>query len=421
MTECLVVKGGKYLEGSVEITSAKNAILPILAGTVMCNGVTVIEKCTRYVDVDIMLDILEDIGCKVNREKDFIAIDCSTIQSSYIKDNFSKKIRSSIFMLGPLLSRFHYAKVAYPGGCNIGARPIDLHLDGLRSLNVKIEERHGYITCDGSNMRANSIHLDFPSVGATENIMMAAVLLKGTTTIYNVACEPEIEDLQNFLNAAGAKISGAGTKTITIDGVDRLYGTTYTPMSDRIIAGTYIIACAMSQGKIKLDNVIPEHNVALINKLRQAGCRFKISPTSIEMLCNKRLNSIAAIDTQVYPGFPTDLQSQILTLQTISRGTSVVTENLYETRFKVASELNKMGADITLNNKSAIVRGVPRLYGAEVTAGDLRGGAGLVIAGLKADGYTTVLGVEHIDRGYKAIECDLCRLNADITRKQIKM
>ena len=414
--ETLYIKGGRKLEGSLEITTAKNAILPILAGVIMCEGNVEINNCTRYLDVDNMLKILTDLGCKIEIKDRDVNIYTQDLHKSYIKDEFSKKVRSSIFMLGPMLSRFKSAKVAYPGGCNIGSRPIDLHLKGLRMLNVKIEEKHGYIYCDGKNMKANIVHLDFPSVGATENIMMASVFLKGVTTIYNAACEPEIEDLQNFLNAMGAKIVGAGSSTIIIEGVEKLHGGNYTPISDRIITGTYLIACAMAQGNIKLTNVIPEHNLALISKLKQAGCRFKISTSEIQMMCNKKVSSISKLETQTYPGFPTDLQNQSLVLQTISRGTSIVTENLFETRFKIVNELLKMGADITLHNKSAIVRGVSQLYGANVTASDLRGGAGLVIAGLVADGYTTITDAEHIDRGYKNIEQDLCRLNVDIKR-----
>ena len=414
--ETLYIKGGRKLEGSLEITTAKNAILPILAGVIMCEGNVEINNCTRYLDVDNMLKILTDLGCKIEIKDRDVNIYTQDLNKSYIKDEFSKKVRSSIFMLGPMLSRFKSAKVAYPGGCNIGSRPIDLHLKGLRMLNVKIEEKHGYIYCDGKNMKANIVHLDFPSVGATENIMMASVFLKGVTTIYNAACEPEIEDLQNFLNAMGAKIVGAGSSTIIIEGVEKLHGGNYTPISDRIITGTYLIACAMAQGNIKLTNVIPEHNLALISKLKQAGCRFKISTSEIQMMCNKKVSSISKLETQTYPGFPTDLQNQSLVLQTISRGTSIVTENLFETRFKIVNELLKMGADITLHNKSAIVRGVSQLYGANVTASDLRGGAGLVIAGLVADGYTTITDAEHIDRGYKNIEQDLCRLNVDIKR-----
>lgn len=414
--DCMYIKGGRKMSGSLAIGSAKNSLLPILAGSIMCNGYVELVNCVKYIDVEIMIEILRDMGCIIIEDSDRVIIDPRSVTKSYIKEEFSRKVRSSIVMLGAMLSRFRKARVAYPGGCNIGSRPIDLHIKGLKALNVKIEERHGYIVCDASNMKSGIVHLDFASVGATENIMMASVLLKGTTTIYNCACEPEIEDLQNFLNSMGAKVSGAGTNTIVIEGVETLHSTIYTPYPDRIITGTYLIACAVAKGSIRLNNVVPEHNLALLTKLKQAGCRLKVQPNSIEIFANKQLKALSKIETQTYPGFPTDLQNQILVMQTISRGVSVVTENLFETRFKIVTELIKMGADITLNKQSAVVKGVSTLYGANVVASDLRAGAGLVIAGMVADGYTTIQDVEHIDRGYKAIEQDLCRLNVDIKR-----
>jgi len=414
--ENLYIKGGNLLNGSVDIISAKNSILPILAGTVMCNGLVVIKDCSYFTDVMYMLKILENLGCKIKKEDKTVFIDCKDISGYYVNDEFTKKIRSSIFMLGPLLSRFKKAKVAYPGGCNIGNRPIDLHLKGLEALNVKIEEKHGYIYCDGKNMKSNEVHLDFPSVGATENIMMAAIFLKGRTTIYNSAKEPEIIDLQNFINQMGGKINGAGSSTITIDGVTNLHSVEFKPMADRIIAGTYLIATAMTGGDVLLKNCVKEYNLALISKLKQAGCKINCKNNNIRIVAKNRPLSLPRIETQPYPGFPTDLQNQILTLQTISKGTSVINENLFETRYKIYTELSKMGADISIHNRMAIVKGVQRLYGANVTATDLRGGAGLVIAGLSAEGYTTVEDIYHIDRGYLAIEEDLCRLNAEIKR-----
>ena len=414
--ETLFIKGGHTLSGSLDIASSKNALLPILAGSIMVNGEIEIKNSTMYTDVVFMLKILEELGCEICEDAKDIYINTKNADKFFVKEEYTKMVRSSIFMLGPLLSRFKKAIVAYPGGCNIGNRPIDLHLKGLELLNVKIEEKHGYITCDGRNMRAGEIHLDFASVGATENIMMASVLLKGRTIIYNAAREPEIEDLQNFLNSAGAKIYGAGTSTIIIDGVKELHSAIYEPIKDRIIAGTYLIACAMTGGEVEINNSIPEHNRALIYKLRQAGCKINIGGKKIHILCKGRTKSIGKIETQPYPGFPTDLQNQILTLQTISRGTSVISENLFETRLKICTELSKMGADITTNNQIAIIRGVPKLYGASVMATDLRGGAGLVLAGLTAEGYTTIHDIYHIDRGYKNIENDLCKLNAEIKR-----
>ena len=415
--QSLFIKGGKELDGKCDIATAKNALLPIIAASVMCRDNVVINNCTHLIDVEYMLKILNSLGGVAKFDGDAVVINSASADKYYIQEEFTKKIRSSIFMLGPLLSRFRKAKVAYPGGCNIGARPIDLHLKGLRALNVKIIEKHGYICCDGRNMKPSEIHLDFPSVGATENLMMASVMLKGVTTIYNCAREPEIEDLQNFLNSMGARVRGAGTSTITIEGVKSLHGVEYTPIRDRIICGTYLIACAMAGGNVTLKGSLREHNMALMSKLKQAGAKLKYTKDEINMNCSGRLKSLANIDTQPYPGFPTDLQSQILTLQTISKGTSVVTENLFETRFKICTELLKMGADITLKDRMAIVKGVPKLYGANVVAHDLRGGAGLVLAGISAEGYTTVEDVEHIDRGYYLIENDLKALNAEIERK----
>lgn len=319
-------------------------------------------------------------------------------------------------MLGPLVARFKQAKVAYPGGCNIGTRPIDLHIKGLEALNVKIIERHGYIYCNGENMKCGEVHLDFPSVGATENIIMASVLLDGTTKIYNAAKEPEIEDLQNFINAMGGCVRGAGTSTIEIEGVKKLNSVCYTPISDRIIAGTYLIACACAGGKVELNNTFCGFNTALISKLKQSGCNIKTKSDNIIIEVGLRPKSISKIETMPYPGFPTDLQSQMLTLQTLSRGTSVIVENLFETRFKIYTELKKMGANIIVKDRMAFVSGVENLYGASVTAPDLRSGAGLVIAGMCAKGYTTINDIYHIDRGYLNIENDFNALGADIKR-----
>lgn len=414
----LYIKGGRVLNGSIDICSAKNACLPILAGSIMCDEDIVIEKCAYFSDIENMILILESLGCKVNKCDSSLYINSRFIDSHIIKEEYTKKVRSSIFMLGPLLTKFQKAHIAYPGGCNIGTRPIDLHLKGLKNLGVKITEKHGFITCDGSNMKPGVVHLDFPSVGATENIMMAAVKLNGTTVIYNSAKEPEIVDLQNFINSMGGKISGAGTSTITITGVDKLHATVYTPISDRIVAGTYLIAGAMTGGNIVLNNVVPEHNLALISKLKQSGCDIDIGDDFIRLKSSGKLKS-CAIETQPYPGFPTDLQNQILVMQTISSGMGIVVENLFETRFKIYSELKKMGADITIRDRMAIVRGVDTLYGATVTASDLRGGAALVLAGLSAHGYTTIEDVYHIDRGYKNIENDLNILGAEISRISI--
>lgn len=409
-----LVVGGHQLNGSISVQTSKNAVLPILAGCILTEKST-IKNVPNILDVKSMVNILQQLGVKIDcKDKDYY-IDSSSMTSHILEQEACKALRSSIFLLGPLLSRLHKAVISYPGGCDIGNRPIDLHISGLKNLNVKIEERHGYIICDGKNMKAGEVHLDFPSVGATENIMMACVKLKGKSVIYNAAKEPEIVDLQNFINSMGGKISGAGTSTIIIQGVDQLSFTEYEPIADRIVAGTYLIAGAITGGHIKLNNAIPEHNIALISKLKQMGCDVLSHSNSIELIANGRLNS-CVIDTQPYPGFPTDLQSQMLALQTICNGTGVVIENLFETRFKTFSELSKMGADITIRDRVALIRGVEKLYGATVSAGDLRGGASLVLAGLKAEGYTTIDNIYHIDRGYDNLEYDLKSLGANIKR-----
>lgn len=414
--ETLYIKGGRELDGSLKVVTAKNATLPILAGSLLSGNEVIINQISKFSDVVLMTKILESLGCKLKFEEDTLYIDSSTADKIVVKDEFTKKVRSSVFLLGPLLSRFRKAIVAYPGGCNIGNRPIDLHIKGLKALNVKIEEKHGYIYCDGKNMRAGEVHLDFPSVGATENIIMASVFLKGTTTIYNAAKEPEIEDLQNFINSMGGKVSGAGSSTITIQGVEKLGKTSYSPIKDRIVAGTYLIACAMCGGHIRLEGASKQYNHALLNKLSQTGITLTCEKDAIEIFSKGKLRCIPSIETQPYPGFPTDLQNQILAMQTICKGTSVVVENLFESRFKICNELSRMGADITIKDRMAIIKGVTKLYGANVVATDLRGGAGLVLAGLTADGYTTVEDIYHIDRGYLSIEEDLCKLNAEIKR-----
>ena len=412
----IVVKGGNSLIGELEISSAKNSYLPILAGSILCSGEVVLHKYPKYDDVINMIEILENLGGKSQVQDSSLILDMKNLSGYEIPRELASLTRSSIFSLGSILGRFKYAKVAYPGGCEIGARPIDLHIKGLEALNVKVVDRRGYLTCDGKNMRGGDVHLDFPSVGATENVMMAGVLSKGKTRIFNAAKEPEIVDLQNFLNKAGAKIKGAGTTTITIEGVEKLGSVEYTPIPDRIIAGTYIIATAMCGGDVMLTNAKSEHLQALISKLDNNCCKICVKGDKIRVISNGRHKSINKIETMPYPGFPTDLQPQIMALETISDGTCVIVENLFETRFKHVGELVKMGAQILVEGRSAVIKGVEKLYGAEVTATDLTGGAGLVLAGLVADGYTTISNIGQIKRGYESIESDLKKLGADIKK-----
>ena len=412
-----VVYGGTKLCGSIEVDTAKNAVLPIIAGSILTDKEVVINNLPNIIDVQKMIEIIKQMGANVKVYNKSVVIN-GTLSSVEIPSLLAKDIRSSIFMLGPLLAKYKKAKVTYPGGCDIGSRPIDLHLSGLRALGVKITEDFGYIECDAENMRSGVVHLDFPSVGATENIMMSAVFLEGETIIINVAKEPEIVDLANFINKMGGKIRGAGTSTIIVEGVKELNGCEYTPISDRIVTGTYLIAAAMTRGKVRLTNANYQDVYALLNKLRNAGVNIDYDNSNIWIEMNKRPIACSSIETQPYPGFPTDLQAQMLALQTVSDGISVITENLFETRFKHVPELMKMGAKITLKDRMAIVRGVTKLYGNEVISSDLRGGASLVLAGLIAEGKTVVSNANFIDRGYEKFEEKLNMLGANIVRKR---
>ena len=414
--ENFFICGGNKLNGTLNISTSKNAVLPILAGCILCDKQIILHKFPKYDDTKNMLNILQNLGAKYFYQDDSVIIDCSSIDKCEISIELASKIRSSFFSLGAILSRFKKAKVAYPGGCAIGARPIDIHLKGLQSLGVKIIDKHGYIYCDGTGMKSGDVTFDFPSVGATENIMLASVFLKGKTKIINCAREPEIVDLANFLNAQGAKIYGAGSSVIEIEGVKSLSEIEYTPISDRIIAGTYMIATCMCGGKVELTNINYENVFSLISKLKNNCCKIVCKSDKLTVVADKRPKCISKIDTRPYPGFPTDLQPQIIAMLSISKGTSVVVENLFESRFKHITELKKMGADIIVNDKAAIIKGVNQLYGANVMCCDLRGGAGMVLAGLVAKGYTTVCDVHHIDRGYFEMEKDLQLLGANIER-----
>ncbi|MBQ9790589.1 MAG: UDP-N-acetylglucosamine 1-carboxyvinyltransferase [Clostridia bacterium] len=408
--------GGNRLTGELEIDTSKNATLPIIAGSILSDETVVIKNIPMISDALKMLDILKQMGSSVVLEGNNAIINNSSLEHFEIPKELESEIRSSIFMLGPLLARHKKARVAYPGGCDIGSRPIDLHLSGLKSLGVKVEETHGYINCETERMKCGIVHLDFPSVGATENIMMASVLSKGRTTILNAAREPEIVDLARFINSMGGKIYGAGTSTIEIQGVKKLHGTEFRPMSDRIVAGTFMIGTAMTKGKVRLTNCNSEHVYSLITKLHNSGCKVEVNSDNIYIECNKRPTSCQSIETQPYPGFPTDLQAQMVALETISSGTSIVTENLFETRFKHVPELAKMGANVWVKGRMVFIVGKRNLHGAEVSAGDLRGGAALVLAGLAARGTTIVSNAHFVDRGYENLDEKLLALGANIKR-----
>ena len=411
-----LVTGGKSLEGVINVPKAKNSYLALLSACVLCNGEVTLKDCPMFSDINKMLEILSRLGASIKREGKDVIIDARSVSSYEVPKVLAHQVRSSIFLLGPIIGRLHKARVSYPGGCDIGLRPIDLHLKGLRALNVDIQEKYGEINCECDKLIGNDIHLDYPSVGATENIMMAGVYAKGVTRIYNPAKEPEIVDLQNFINSMGGKVKGAGSDVIEIEGVESLSSCVYTPMPDRIIAGTYLLATAAAKGDVTIKNVVPCHIYSLTSKLKEAGFEITQKDDNIRLVSRGRYQSFGKIDTMPYPGFPTDLQPQALVLQTVSKGICVITENLFETRLKHVPELIKMGANIKVKDRTAIVTGVENLYAAEVSATDLRAGASLTIAGLVARGQTIITDVHNIDRGYENLEVALSSLGADIKR-----
>ncbi len=374
----------------------------------------VLESCPVLSDVSNMLEILRLLGCEVETEGDVIRINAGHADKHEMPTELSKKMRSSIFMLGALISRFGKAWVTQPGGCEIGLRPIDLHLKGLRALNVSVMEEHGEIQCNGEHTRGAEITLDYPSVGATENIIMAAVTAKGKTLLHNAAREPEVVDLANFINQMGGRIQGAGTGTIEIIGVERLHGTRYRIMPDRIVAGTYLAAAAVTGGDVTLTNICPAHLHAAASKLQETGCDIEFTDNTIHLKAPNRLGEMQKIETLPYPGFPTDLQAQFMAVACVCHGTCIISENVFENRFKHVPELSRMGARIQIKERTAVVRGGAPLLGAEVAAKDLRGGAALVIAGLAAKGKTVVEGKCFIDRGYQDMAKELSSLGAEI-------
>lgn len=376
-----------------------------------------IGNCPKIKDVDNMLKILESLGVGYVRDKDNIEIEAIELASHEIDRSLTGELRSSVFLLGAVLGRMRKAKVAYPGGCDIGLRPIDIHLKALADMNVKIKEEHGYIFCDATDMKPAFVSLDYPSVGATENIMLLGACADGTTTIGNSAREPEVTDLQNFLNAMGASISGAGTPFIKIKGNPHLHGVKYDTVPDRIVVGTYMIATAICGGRIEITDGRAEHLHALIAKLKKCGCKITADNGIILIERDGTLKTLGSIDTQPYPGFPTDLQAPVCALACKAKGSTIVTENVFETRFKHIPELKRMGASVRVKDRVAVIDGVETLYGADVTAMDLRGGAALVLAGLGAEGITTVNGIRHIERGYADLVSNLRSLGADISKE----
>ena len=413
----IVVRGGNKLEGEVNISSAKNSVLPIIAASILSGDKCVIDNAPMLEDVNVIGEILKSISAKVdiNRDNNKIIIDTSSIANCEPDSELVKKMRASFLLMGPMMSRFGSFKISLPGGCNIGTRPIDLHLKGFTALGAKVTIGHGYVKGVADRLIGNNIYLDFPSVGATENLMMAAVMAEGETTIENAAAEPEIEDLGKFLNEIGANVIGAGTDTVRIIGVKKLKGTTHRPIYDRIEAGTFMASAAITRSKIKINGVIEEHLKPIIAKLTEMGVDIKIEGESAIVDATKELKPID-IKTMPYPGFPTDMQAQIMAILCSVKGTSVITETIFENRFMHVSEMKRLGCNIKIDGRSAVIEGVDNLTGTQVKATDLRAGAALILCGLIAEGYTEVTDIYHIDRGYVKIEDKFKKLGADIKR-----
>ena len=418
--EKLIVRGGNKLEGNIKISGAKNAVLPVIAAALLGNSPSTLDEIPDLEDVRTFSEVLKMLGVpvKYNKAAQKLYIDSSNIKTCEAPYELVRKMRASFLIMGPLLARYGKARISLPGGCAIGSRPIDLHLKGFEALGAKIDIGHGYIDASApQGLVGSRIYLDFPSVGATENIMMAAALAKGKTILENPAHEPEIIDLANYLNVMGANIKGAGTNVIRIEGVEELKGAEYTVIPDRIEAGTYMVAAAMAGGDVWLENALPEHLKPVIAKLKEAGVTVEeeINGIRVKSEGRSKLRSFD-IKTLPYPGFPTDMQAQLMAMLTVSEGTSVVTETVFENRFMHVDEFKRMGANIKIDGRSAVVEGISELTGCEVKATDLRAGAALVLAGLVAEGETEISYIHHIDRGYDGLVDKLRGVGADIRR-----
>lgn len=408
-----IIEGGRKLQGETYVSGSKNAALPIMAATILNKGISKLYNVPNIHDTKMMIEILQGLGCKVKKSKNKLVIDSSKVSRTEIPEHLMREMRSSVIMAGSILGRYKKASFSYPGGCDIGARPIDLHLKGFEKLGIGVQEEFGRINCRTDEIIGTEINLDFPSVGATENIILASVLGKGETTIINAAMEPEIVDLQKFLNRMGARVEGAGSNVIKIVGVKILKDVNYNIMPDRIEAGTILCATAITGGTVTLKQVKPEHIAPVLDKLREAGCNLEIAKDSIKLEAPRKLKAVD-IRTMPYPGFPTDMQAIFASLLSVASGTSVVVENIFENRFKYTQELQRMGAKIKIEGKTAIIKGTRRLYSAKVKATDLRGGASLVLAGLVAKGKTQIEDIKYILRGYEKLDEKLNNLGANI-------
>lgn len=414
--EKMIVRGGKKLTGSVKVEGAKNAVLPVIAATLLASkGKSVLTNVPSLSDVYTINEVLKYLQADVTFEGDVVTVDATGEISSDAPFEYVRKMRASIVVMGPLLARTGSARVALPGGCAIGSRPVDLHLKGFEAMGATVKIENGYIEATADRLKGAKVYLDFPSVGATQNIMMAATLAEGTTVIENVAREPEIVDLANFLNQMGARVIGAGTEVIRIEGVQELTATEHSIIPDRIEAGTFMIAAAITQGNIFIEDAVPEHISSLIAKLEEMGVQIIEEETGVRVIGPEKLKAVD-VKTMPHPGFPTDMQSQMMVIQMLSEGTSVMTETVFENRFMHVEEMRRMNADMKIEGHSVIINGPAKLQGAEVAATDLRAAAALILAGLVAEGYTQVTELKYLDRGYNDFHGKLRSLGADIER-----
>ena len=413
----IVIEGGNKLEGTLKVQGAKNGVLPLLAATILCSGECVIHNCPKLSDVDVSIKILRQLGCKCSYDNSTVTVDTTNMSGYEIPDSLMREMRSSIVFLGAIAARAGKARMSSPGGCELGPRPIDIHLSALRDLGIEINENGGFVECEcADNLTGKCISLSFPSVGATENIILASVLVSGCTVIHNCAKEPEIVDLAQFLNIAGAKINGAGTDTIYIEGVPSLHSATYSVLPDRIATATFLAAAAVTKGDITLENTEPSHLVSVLNVYRSLGCVVDYKDKTIRVRGPQRLQSISTIRSYIYPGFPTDAGPMTVAAMALSTGTSMFVENIFENRFRYIDELNRFGTSIKVEGKVAVIEGVRSLKGAGAVCTDLRGGAAVVIAALAAEGKSVIDNIYHIDRGYEEFEKNLASLGANAKR-----
>lgn len=418
--EEIIINQSSALNGEIEVSGAKNAVLPIMAASILTDGESILKYVPNLTDVTIMQELLKNLGVKISElDKNVISLKIDCLNNFIIPYELTSKMRASILLLGPILAKIGRVSISQPGGCAIGSRPIDLHLKGLIAMGAKIEKESGSIIASADKLHGAKIYLDFPSVGATENLIMAATLAEGETILENVAIEPEIVDLVTYLSSAGAKIQGAGTDTVKITGVEKLTGVEHTVISDRIEAGTLMIASAITGGDVVLKNVISSHLKPITAKLKEAGVEVSEELTSIRVKSGNNINAVD-IKTLPYPGFPTDMQAQFVALMSVASGNSIVVETIFENRFLYVPELVRMGANIKIDGRSAVIEGKRKLNGAKVKATDLRAGASLILAGLVSDGITSITDIHHIDRGYEKIDEKLKQLGANIYRRNVE-